>query len=109
MFEEVTPGGLCGILGVVVVTKIVVAAEAVSRVEEVGKEAVFKVAMVEVLTGVVISVAAMVSVIVGDVGVDMVWVIGRNNQGRYRGNVCDPTGDWFCGWGRWRRQTHTRG
>lgn len=104
-----TPGGLCGILGVVVVTKIVVALEAVSRVEEMGKEAVFKVAMVEVLIGVVISVAAMVPVIVGDVGVDMVWVIGSNNQGRYRGNVCDPTGDWFCVWGRWRRQTHTRG
>lgn len=77
MFEEVIPGELCGVVGVGVFTKIVVAVVAVTRMEEVGKEAVFKVAMVEVLMGVVISAVAMVPVLVGDVGVDMVWVIGN--------------------------------
>lgn len=73
MFEEVTPGVLCGIAGVGVVTTIVVV---VSGGEEVGKEAVFKVAMVEMLVGVVISVVATVPVLVGDIGGDVTWVVG---------------------------------
>lgn len=73
MFEEVTPGVLCGIVGVGAVTPIVVV---VSGVEEVGKEAVFEVAMVEMLVGVGILVVATVPVLVGAIGVDGTWVVG---------------------------------
>lgn len=48
----------------------------VSGVEEVGKEAVFEVAMVEMLVGVGISVVATVPVLVGAIGVDGTWVVG---------------------------------
>lgn len=72
MFEEVTPGVLCGVVGVGVVTIVVV----VSGVEKVGKEAVFKVAMVEMLVGVVIAVVAVGPVLVEGIGVDVTWAVG---------------------------------
>ncbi|XP_072607380.1 ribosome biogenesis protein NSA2 homolog [Vulpes vulpes] len=82
MFEEVTPGVLCGVVGVGVVTIVVV----VSGVEKVGKEAVFKVAMVEMLVGVVIAVVAVGPVLVEGLekskGAVPAYLLDREGQSR---------------------------